>query len=255
MRKLSLVSFEEPVWSTVQGEGVLVGTPSVFVRMQGCTVGCSWCDTKTSWAPGEGRESSLGDVLKTARRFRLKHAVITGGEPLEQLDEALDIAVGLNEPWYDHEAVEAHRYRSGMHITLETSVPFYDEGVSRHVQLLSMSPKLGSWRQDVVDEYVKDLAVFPSREAQVKVVCQDRADTLAALEHFDRLWGLLGDIAGSQFVRSSLHFVLQPEWSTGKIGLKLVWGAVQEWLLRYPAGVVPPTIRVIPQTHKAFGFK
>src|SRR5256885_266423 len=38
------------VFASVQGEGVTVGTPSAFVRLQGCSVGCAWCDTKYSWA-------------------------------------------------------------------------------------------------------------------------------------------------------------------------------------------------------------
>ena len=255
MRKLNLVTNESPVWSTVQGEGVLTGVPSVFVRMQGCSVGCHWCDTKPSWSPTRGVELDLAQVLVLARQSHSKHAVITGGEPLEQLDATLDLAVGLAEPWYDKAAAEAHRYRPGMHVTLETSVPFYDEGVSRHVQLLSMSPKLTSWRQDVVDEYVKDLAVFPSRQAQVKVVCEHATDALDALGRFERLWWLLDDIAGSEAVRQSLHFVLQPEWSKGREGFKAIWSAVQDWMLGYPAGVVAPTIRVTPQMHKFTGLK
>ncbi len=198
---------------------------------------------------------SLEETLKKARQFKTKHAVITGGEPLEQLDATLDLAVGLAEPWYDAAAAEKHRYRDGMHVTLETSAPFYDESVSRHAKLLSLSPKLTSWSQEVVDEYVKDLAVYPSREVQVKVVCEDGADALKALQHFERLWASIDDFSGNAEVRESLHFILQPEWSKGKAGLKSVWSAVEEWLLRYPAGEIPPTIRVIPQLHKMIAFK
>ena len=37
------------VFETVQGEATFTGTPSVFIRLQGCPVGCSWCDTKHTW--------------------------------------------------------------------------------------------------------------------------------------------------------------------------------------------------------------
>jgi len=39
------------VFYSIQGEGATAGLPAVFVRLQGCTVGCTWCDTKYSWDP------------------------------------------------------------------------------------------------------------------------------------------------------------------------------------------------------------
>lgn len=41
------------MFSSIQGEGVLVGKPSTFIRLQGCNVGCSWCDAKRTWGPME----------------------------------------------------------------------------------------------------------------------------------------------------------------------------------------------------------
>ena len=43
------------VFYSIQGEGITAGLPAVFVRLQGCSVGCAWCDTKYSWDPGAGR--------------------------------------------------------------------------------------------------------------------------------------------------------------------------------------------------------
>lgn len=65
------------IFDTVQGEGVLVGTPSTFVRLQGCTVGCPWCDTKYTWEAG-GTRMSVEEILNACNRT---HVVITGGEP------------------------------------------------------------------------------------------------------------------------------------------------------------------------------
>ena len=42
------------VFYSLQGEGVMAGAPAVFVRLQGCSVGCAWCDTKYSWDPAAG---------------------------------------------------------------------------------------------------------------------------------------------------------------------------------------------------------
>jgi 7-carboxy-7-deazaguanine synthase len=65
------------IFDSVQGEGVLVGVPSTFIRLQVCTVGCVWCDTKYTWAKG-GTLMELPDIMRQVHR---DHVVITGGEP------------------------------------------------------------------------------------------------------------------------------------------------------------------------------
>jgi 7-carboxy-7-deazaguanine synthase len=84
------------VFLSIQGEGPSAGTPAHFVRLQGCDVGCRWCDTKYSWEFGDGRaiaSESLWDELRALGTSEL--LVVTGGEPLEHpgigdlLDDAL----------------------------------------------------------------------------------------------------------------------------------------------------------------------
>ena len=101
------------VFETIQGEGVYTGVPAIFVRLQGCPVGCSWCDTKHTWETltenrvdpdlviqidGEiGRWAELDakelSAQLVAKGFTAKHIVITGGEPciydLRPLTQAL----------------------------------------------------------------------------------------------------------------------------------------------------------------------
>jgi len=89
------------MFQTLQGEGVYTGVPAIFIRLQGCPVGCSWCDTKHTWDKLASRETSLGDILlKTTETdawgaadaqallaviaqygWMARHVVITGGEP------------------------------------------------------------------------------------------------------------------------------------------------------------------------------
>lgn len=71
------------VFTSVQGEGPSVGTPSVFVRLQGCSVGCAWCDTKYSWDPARGDELMLDTLLARVKDTGVQNVVVTGGEPLE----------------------------------------------------------------------------------------------------------------------------------------------------------------------------
>ncbi|WP_193016363.1 7-carboxy-7-deazaguanine synthase QueE [Proteus sp. FME41] len=104
------------VFQTLQGEGVFTGVPALFVRLQGCPVGCSWCDTKHTWEKEDEKKVPLGDIpIKTQESdawgeasvaqilslfqqqgYSAKHVVITGGEPclydLRPLTEGLEQA-------------------------------------------------------------------------------------------------------------------------------------------------------------------
>ena len=71
------------IFFSIQGEGPTAGLPAVFVRLQGCSVGCRWCDTKYSWDPAAGRAIDLDSLVAEARAYPCRRVVITGGEPLE----------------------------------------------------------------------------------------------------------------------------------------------------------------------------
>src|ERR1700691_6312109 len=80
-RSSILVQISE-IFYSVQGEGMLVGVPSVFVRTSGCNLRCAWCDTPyTSWQP-EGEERSLDSIVDEVNSHGASHVVVTGGEPM-----------------------------------------------------------------------------------------------------------------------------------------------------------------------------
>ncbi|MDT8415880.1 MAG: 7-carboxy-7-deazaguanine synthase QueE [Flavobacteriaceae bacterium] len=66
---------------TVQGEGFHTGTPSYFIRIGGCDVGCHWCDVKESWNPKIHPATDTNEIVNEALKFS-KTIVVTGGEPL-----------------------------------------------------------------------------------------------------------------------------------------------------------------------------
>ncbi|OZB05648.1 MAG: 7-carboxy-7-deazaguanine synthase QueE [Idiomarina sp. 34-48-12] len=104
------------VFQTIQGEGIFTGVPAIFIRLQGCPVGCPWCDTQHTWEQQPNDEVALSEVtektqatphwanataeqlvdLLEQKGYTAKHIVITGGEPamfdLIELGQALEQA-------------------------------------------------------------------------------------------------------------------------------------------------------------------
>lgn len=72
------------IFLSLQGEGPSAGAPAHFVRLQGCDVGCHWCDTKYTWEFADGRDLDAEQVWAEARALgEAPLLVLTGGEPLE----------------------------------------------------------------------------------------------------------------------------------------------------------------------------
>lgn len=91
------------IFDTIQGEAHYTGTPATFIRLQGCPVGCDWCDTKHTWSEGtEKLRIEIDEMLhktkdspkwsnvdekhlcRIVERLKPRHFVITGGEPCSQ---------------------------------------------------------------------------------------------------------------------------------------------------------------------------
>lgn len=109
---------------SLQGEGQLVGVPSSFVRVAGCNLRCTWCDSPaTSWTPA-GTQTAIDELVAFCARGP-RHVVLTGGEPL--------LFPGV--------AALSRRLRAaGHHVTVETSGSVWLPELA--CDLLSLSPKL-----------------------------------------------------------------------------------------------------------------
>ena len=115
------------VFTTIQGEGLLLGVPSLFIRTSGCNLRCSWCDTPyTSWN-AEGEDWPQQRLLDWVAGFpHYRHVVLTGGEPM-MLPALVPLTRALHE--------------AGKHITIETAGTVYQPVVC---DLMSLSPKLAN---------------------------------------------------------------------------------------------------------------
>jgi 7-carboxy-7-deazaguanine synthase len=74
------------IFYSLQGEGALVGLPTVFIRTAGCNLRCSYCDT--TYAYDEGKEITVDQILRIIESYHCSSVCITGGEPLLQKDLA-----------------------------------------------------------------------------------------------------------------------------------------------------------------------
>ena len=72
------------IFFSIQGESTYVGEPCVFVRLSGCDLRCTWCDT--AYAFHEGKKLTVDDVVRQVRSHNCAFVEITGGEPLLQDD-------------------------------------------------------------------------------------------------------------------------------------------------------------------------
>jgi 7-carboxy-7-deazaguanine synthase len=75
------------IFKSIQGESSCAGMPCVFVRLTGCNLRCSYCDT--TYAYEEGAEMSVDEVCEAVEKYATELVEVTGGEPLEQADTAL----------------------------------------------------------------------------------------------------------------------------------------------------------------------
>lgn len=123
--------FLSEIFYSLQGEGLLLGVPSVFVRTSGCNLRCRWCDTPyASWKP-EGKHFSIDDLIEQIASFNASHVVLTGGEPM--------IAADFPE-------LTTRLRKEGYHITIETAGTVMPDGIE--CNLASISPKLSNSTPD-----------------------------------------------------------------------------------------------------------
>jgi 7-carboxy-7-deazaguanine synthase len=110
-------------FTSIQGEGLLAGVPSHFIRTSGCNLRCRWCDTPyASWEP-EGEDRKVPELVDEAVASRVRHVVVTGGEPLIQWEIGV-LTRGLAA--------------ASLHVTVETAGTV---DPAFQCDLLSVSPK------------------------------------------------------------------------------------------------------------------
>lgn len=166
---------------TIQGEGKLCGTPSLFIRTQGCNLRCSWknalgetvpCDTAHTWPDDGGHLVDIEPLVESLYDLclprNLRHIVVTGGEPMLQEDATEELLKYLKG--------------YGFHTTLETNSTIFSPHIMYSTDLLSISPKLGMTHlsdkeyAEIVAKNINHLHMNRHRMVQLKFVVSQLSD-------------------------------------------------------------------------------
>jgi 7-carboxy-7-deazaguanine synthase len=180
------------IFFSLQGEGVYIGEPMIFIRSSGCNMHCTWCDTK--YAQDKGKEMSLEEIVKEISKYPCMKVCITGGEPMIQEEGLKELVLELDS--------------LGYWTMLETNASRYNKEIFDTFDFISVSPKPPSSREKSESGVLKEAA---KRESQIKIVIANEADYEFAKKVYE------------EFADS--HIILQPE---GGKNLK----NLSEWVLR-----------------------
>lgn len=153
------------IFSSVQGEGLRQGEPTIFVRLAGCNLRCSFCDTKRAWKGGEDR--AVEDILDEVGRLRLDFPVdwvcLTGGEPF--LQDIGPLASGLK--------------KAGFRVQVETNGTIWRPAT---FDWITVSPKPPDYRvKPEFKRMAKEVKLVVSRKLIIEAVKKVRGDFPSAV--------------------------------------------------------------------------
>lgn len=233
------------IFSSIQGEGLYVGTRQIFVRFSGCNLSCAYCDTPDSRnlckialverTPGKRDFEEIPNPLSLDHLAQLINSLLTvkhhsisltGGEPLGQADVIIKLAPKLHAPVY-----------------LETNGTMFDKlsQVLPYIHIISMDIKLPSTAGKAYwQEHAMFLRTASTKAVFVKLVITHQT----TYNEFNQAVDLISS------VNTAIPLILQPV--TPCNGCETVTPAA---MLTYQerALEVLENVRVIPQTHKFMG--
>lgn len=192
--------YYDEIFLSIQGESTDMGLPCIFIRLFGCPVKCSYCDTIQDIK--NKKRISLENVINKVRKYKdVKHVCITGGEPMIQKDEVISLTWEL--------------LSLGYKVSIETSgcIPIEDWGYKRSYK------------------YIMDIKCPSS-----KVSYKNKYDNLVKLQTSDEVVFVIADREDYEFMKdvlskypTSAQILLSPMFKNGKnvIGKDLV-----EWVLK-----------------------
>jgi 7-carboxy-7-deazaguanine synthase len=221
------------IFLSIQGEGLNIGKPMIFLRFYGCNLRCAWCDTTYSYTPEGHLDEEAIKLLKSTSYQEMSHAKIlreitkfsgcktvcvTGGEPMIQ---PLKLLFNL---FHDLK-------RLGYYIQIQTNGTFWDTDVFNYCDFISMDMKPPSSKMKSEIGCLQNLNLYfeKGQACEVKVVVSDAKDLEFALKEI--------------YPNAKMPLILQPE---GGKNIDWIMAAIVE---KYP------NVRLLPQLHRLYRWK
>ncbi|HEX2106282.1 MAG TPA: 7-carboxy-7-deazaguanine synthase QueE [Nitrososphaera sp.] len=230
------------IFTSIEGEGILFGTKTMFVRLAGCPFMCHWCDTPYALPMDSGIEYSIEEVKETILKNLQPNTYkvnFTGGEPLVQHEAVIELAKFVRQ--------------KGLRVYLESSC--YDAGrfakVLPHIDICKVELKLRDSKIVNEKQYNNLLkneqeclrqAINNSKTTFIKVVVTNSSN----LEEFKDIVAEVFKIAKPSELAG---FIIQPSYRVDEPTLDVLFGFYDTV---YPLYV---QVRVVPQLHKVIGAR
>jgi 7-carboxy-7-deazaguanine synthase len=151
------------IYASIQGESRWAGYPCVFVRLTGCPLRCSWCDTPYSY--DKGQKKSVEEIVQEVLSFKVPLVELTGGEPLAH-EGVLDLLKSLHE--------------NNLEILIETSGSECIQEASKYAHII-MDVKCPGSKMEKFNK-LSNLEYIRGDRDEIKFVVKDRMDFEWALE-------------------------------------------------------------------------
>lgn len=199
------------IFTSIQGEGLRVGIPSVFVRILGCDLRCWWCDTAySSWNPEKGKTMTIPQIIHEIEKTLLSEVVITGGEPTLFPTQLRELARTLD--------------KKGCFISIETAGHHYIPDLPLHLVTISYklpsshqlplnTPPPPKWKQKPLpDDYLQSLKLWTDNYyTQIKFTALGYASYTEISQALDSL--RMAHIPVDQLIKEHRVFIM-PEGTT-----------------------------------------
>jgi len=203
------------IFRSIQGESSHAGRPCAFVRLTGCPMRCTWCDSEYTFTGGE--RVSIEDVMRRVREYGCQLVEVTGGEPLAQA-EAFELIRRLCDEGYE--------------VLIETGGYVSTEGVDERAKIILdvKCPASGEAERN----HWPNLGRLRADRDEVKFVVADRADweyALGVIEQYDlgnrALSVLVSPVWGATDLRELADLVASSGLRNARMQLQLhkyIWG-------------------------------
>ena len=115
------------IFNSIDGEGLRTGELATFIRLAGCNMRCSYCDTLYALNPNSGEELEIDEIMQRVEKYKTKNITLTGGEPLihKDIDLLIDTLIyqGYRVNIETNGSVPIEKYLNNCLITMDYKTP------------------------------------------------------------------------------------------------------------------------------------